>query len=160
MNWRYGVMPVAGDESARVSKKERREQRSRAARRQRLLTKGRRLGVAAAILAALGLWAFEHSGRQELVEAEVIETRCWKHFDNGSEHPHTSAKLQIEGLSEATLDRADGYQRGQRIPVWIRRGRISAWPYFLDIAKADEIARERRREEIAERDALRSEVDE
>jgi hypothetical protein len=117
----------------------RREQRSRAARRQRLLTKGRRLGVVAAILAALGLWAFEHSGRQELVDAEVIETRRWKHFNTGSEHPHTSATLQIEGLSEVTLDRADGYQRGQRIPVWIRRGRISGRPYFLDVVKPGEV---------------------
>jgi hypothetical protein len=150
---------VAGDESGRASKQLRREQRSRAARRRRLLTQGRRLGVVAAILAALGLWALERSGRQELVEAEVTETRRWKHYDGGSEHPHTAATLQIEGLSETTLDRADGYQRGQRVAVWIRRGRITSWPYFLDLAKPDEIARERRREELEEREAKQTEIE-
>jgi hypothetical protein len=45
----------------------------------------------------------------------------------------------IEGLSEASLDRADGYQRGQRVPVWIRRGRISGRPYFLDVVKPGEV---------------------
>jgi hypothetical protein len=54
-------------------------------------------------------------------------------------YSHIAATLKIEGLSEANLDRADGYQRGQRVPVWIRRGRISGRPYFLDIVKPGEV---------------------
>jgi hypothetical protein len=85
-----------------------------------------------------------------MVEAEVIETRRQQHFvRDGSPHAHTAATLQIEGLSKTTLYRADGYERGQRVPVWIRRGRISSWPYFLDLAKPGEIQRERSQEETA-----------
>jgi hypothetical protein len=51
-----------------------------------------------------------------------------------------AATLQIEGLSEFTLQRADGYERGQRVEVWIRRGGISGWPYFLDVVKPGELA--------------------
>ena len=47
------------------------------------------------------------------------------------------------------ISRLCRYERGQRVPVWIRRGRISSWPYFLDLAKPGEIQRERRRQEAA-----------
>ena len=94
------------------------------------------------MLAIPAVWAFENAGSQELVDARVIETRLRKHYTDAGAHSHTSATLQIEGLSEAVLDRADGYERGQQVPVWIRRGRISGWPYFLDVAKPGEIAAE------------------
>ena len=126
------------------SKHERREQRRLAAHRRRLQIRLRRMAIVAALLAVPLLWAFEHNGRQELVDAEVIETRLRKHYSNGTSHTHTSVTLQIEGLSETALDRADGYVRGQRVPVWIRRGRISDWPYFLDVAKPAEIEEQRR----------------
>ena len=95
------------------------------------------------MLAIPALWAFEYSGPQELVEAEVTETRRWRHYTQGGEsHPHLAATLEIEGLSEATLERADGYTRGQRVQVWIQRGRITSWPRFLDVANPEELARE------------------
>ena len=97
------------------------------------------------MLAVLGLWVWEYSGPEELVEAEVIETRRWRHQANdGSSHPHISATLKIEGLTEATLKRADNYERGQRVLVWVRRSPISGWPYFLDVAKPGEIERQKR----------------
>ena len=102
----------------------------------------RRVGIVAVLLAIPGLWAFDRSGSQQTVDAEVIETRRWRHTTkDGTSHPHIAATLKIEGLSEFSLERADGYQRGQRVPVWIRRGRISGWPYFLDIVKPGEAER-------------------
>jgi hypothetical protein len=136
------------EEPARLSKQERREVRRHEARRRELKKRLNQAGIAAAALAALGLLAYEYSGPDELVEAEVIETRRWRHqADDGSSHPHTSATLKIEGLRETTLERADGYERGQRVLVWVRRGPISGWPYFLDVAKPGEIERQRRQDE-------------
>jgi hypothetical protein len=130
---------MEGKESGRVNKQQRREQRQRVAQRRVLLARGRKLGIIAAILMIPGLWALERSGPQESVDAEVIETRRWRHTaQNGTSHPHISATLKIEGLTEAHLERADGYQRGQRVPVWIRRGRITGRPYFLDLVKPGE----------------------
>ena len=138
----YAIRAVTADKSQSLSKQQRREQRRRAAQRRRRLTQLRRAGIVAILLAMPGLWVFDRSGSQETVDAEVIETRRWRHTaQDGTSHPHLSATLKIEGLSEATLDRADGYQRGQRVPVWIRRGRISGWPYFLDIVKPGEAER-------------------
>ena len=140
------------EEPAKLSKQERREARRQEARRQQLKKRLRRAGIAVAVLAALGLWAWEYSGPEELVEAEVIETRRWRHqADDGSSHPHISATLKIEGLRETTLKRADSYERGQRVLVWVRRGPISGWPYFLDVAKPGEIERQKR-EKAAEKD--------
>jgi hypothetical protein len=136
---------VMSEESARHSKKERREERRRDAQRRLMKKRLRRVGIAVTVLVALGLWAWEYSGPEELVEAEVIGTRRWRHqADDGSSHPHISATLKIEGLSEATLERADGYERGQRVLVWVRRGPISGRPYFLDVAKPGEIERQKR----------------
>jgi hypothetical protein len=133
------------EEPARLSKQERREARRRDARRRQLKSRLRRIGIAAAVLAVPGLWALEYSGPEELVEAEVIETRRWRHqAADGTSHPHISATLKIEGLSEATLERADSYERGQRVLVWVRRGPISGWPYFLDVAKPGEVERQKR----------------
>jgi hypothetical protein len=139
-------------EPAKPSKQERREVRRRDAKRRKLKNRTRRIGIAAAVLAVPGLWAFECSGPEELAEAEVIGTRRWRHYvEDGTSHPHTSATLKIEGLSEATLERADDYERGQRVLVWVRRGPLSGWPYFLDVAKPGEIER-RRRQEIDKKD--------
>jgi hypothetical protein len=131
---------VVEEESGRSTKQQQREQRRRAAEHRVLLARGRKLGIIAVILMIPGLWALERSGPQESVDAEVIETRRWRHTaQNGTSHPHTSATLKIEGLSEAHLERADGYQRGQRVPIWIRRGRITGRPYFLDVVKPGEV---------------------
>jgi hypothetical protein len=133
-----------------VSKHERREERRRAALRRRRWRRSRYAGIAAAVLAVPLLYAFEHNGGQELVDAQVIATRLRRHYAGGSSHSHTSATLQIEGLSEAAIDRADGYERGQRVSVWIRRGRLSGWPYFLDIAKPAEIEQQDREQGVAD----------
>jgi hypothetical protein len=134
---------MATEELERRSKRKRQEERRRAAHRRVLMRRARRGGIVALLLAIPSLWAFEHSGPQERVEAEVIETRRWRHLPQGREpHPHVAATLQVEGLSETTLERADGYERGQRVQVWIRRGRISGWPHFLDVVKPGELARE------------------
>ena len=131
-------------ESTKPSKQERREQRRRAARRRLWLTRARRMGVATAVLAVPTLWAIDRSGPQEMVDAEVTETRRQRHVTPGQgAHSHTAATVLIEGLNETELDRADGYQRGQRVPVWIRRGRVSSWPYFLDLATPEEIGSRR-----------------
>ena len=132
-------MPVAEPEAPSPSKRERREERRRVAHRRLVRTRLRRAGIVAAVLAIPVLWSFENAGPQERVDAQVIETRLRKHYTDAGSHSHTSATLQIEGLSEAVIDRADGYERGQRVPVWIRRGRISGWPYFLDLAKRGEL---------------------
>ncbi len=133
------------EEPTRLTKREQRETRRRDAQRRKLNSRVRRLGIALAVLAVLGLWVWEYRSPEELVEAEVIETHRWRHqADDGSSHPHIAATLKIEGLSEATLSRADSYEPGQRVLVWVRRGPISGWPYFLDVAKPGEIERQRR----------------
>ncbi len=134
------------EEPARATKRQRREQRRRAARRRVWV---RRIGITSAVVVAPGLMILECSGPQELVEGEVTSTRRWRHVAaDRTSHPHTSAKLLIEGLSEGTVDRADGYERGQRVQVWIRRGRISGWPHFVDVAKPGEVERERQSAEV------------
>ena len=55
------------------AKRERREQRRRAARRERLSTRLRWTGTVAAVLAVPGLYAVDRAGPQELVDAEVVE---------------------------------------------------------------------------------------
>jgi hypothetical protein len=134
---------MATDEPEKHSKRKRREERRRVARRRVLMRRARGGGIVALLLASAGLWTFEQSGPQERVESEVTETRRWRHNPQGGRsHPHVAATLQIEGLSETTIQQADSYERGQRVAVWIRRGRISNWPYFLDVVKPGELARE------------------
>lgn len=104
------------------------------------------------MLVVPALWAFDRSGPEELVDAEVTETRLWRHVpqDGRKPHPHTVATLRIEGLTDVSIEKADGYERGQRIPVWVRRGRITGRPYFTDVAKPGELERQRQREEATE----------
>lgn len=78
------------------------------------------------------LWQVDRTGPEEQVTAEVVEIRVWRHYPaRGRSHTHQAATLEIEGLTRATLERADDLERGQRIPVRIRRGRLSGWAYFL-----------------------------
>ncbi len=135
---------MAAKDPKKQSKGERKkEERRRAARSRVRAARARRAAIILGVLAIPALWVFERSGAQERVEAEVTETRRWLHYTNATEsHTHVAATLQIEGLSETTLERADGYVRGQRVPVWIRRGRLSNWPYFMDFAQAGEVVPE------------------
>ena len=92
-----------------------------------------------ALLTPLVLYAYETRGPQELVEAEVVETQRWRHVpSDGQAHDHVRAILLIEGVTRVTLEKADGRQRQDRVPVWIRRGRITGRPSFLDFAAAGE----------------------
>ncbi len=50
--------------------------------------------------------------------------------------------MLVDGQSEQTIERADDYVRGQRVKVWVRRGRISGWPYYDNLVKPGEIASE------------------
>ena len=139
------------EQPEQLTKQQRRDQRRRAGRRRRLLTRLRRMGIFAAVVAVPGLLALECFGPEEITEAEVIKTLPWRHYAaDGTSHDHTTATLEIEGMSETTLRRADGYQRGQRVSVWIRRGRISAWPYFLDIVRPGDVEWQNRQEAPAE----------
>lgn len=117
----------------RTSKQERREARRRAAARARLQGRLRWGGIIAAVLLALALWQVDRVGAQETVQAEVIETRVYRHFTSGGRsHTHQAATLEIEGVTQATLERADDLQRGQTVPVRIRRGLFSGAVYFLN----------------------------
>ena len=123
----------------RQGKRERSEQRRQAARRRVRGTRIRRTGIGALIVAVPALWFFDQTGPQERVSAEVTETKRWHHYTaSNRSHQHVSATLSIEGLTETTLRRADGYVRGQRVPVWIQRGRLSGWPRFQDFVQPGE----------------------
>jgi hypothetical protein len=119
-------------EGERLSKRERREARQHAAsqqRRRRLLL---RVGIAALVVLPVVLWQVDRTGAEERVTAEVVEVRVWRHYPaRGRSHTHQAATLEIEGLTRATLERADDLQRGQRLPVRIRRGRLSGRAYFV-----------------------------
>lgn len=119
----------------RAPKRERREARRRAAsrrRRRRRLARGSVLGL---VLAIPILWGIDLTGAEERVEAQVLRTHLWRHRTSpGQSHTHSDATLIIEGLNEVTVPRADTLQRGARVDVWIRRGRVSGWPYFVEMA--------------------------
>jgi hypothetical protein len=129
------------DEPQRRSKRERQAARQREARARWRKTLLRRGGVLAPVLALPVLWLVDCTGQEETVQAEVLRTRLWRHVPQGGQaHTHTSATLVIEGLTEATLERGDGLERGQRIPVRIRRGRLTGWPYFGGLESAEGLA--------------------
>jgi hypothetical protein len=130
-----------GLDGSRTSKRERRETRRRRAslhaRRRRFI----RAGIVALVLLPAALWAFDLSGPEEIVEAQVLQTRFWRHRPaNARPHNHTRAILIIEGLNEVNLDQADGLSRGQRVSVWIRRGRLSGYPYFQEVVSPEDLA--------------------
>jgi hypothetical protein len=115
----------------------RRSRASTHARRRRFI----RATIVAVILLPAALWALDLSGPEELVEAQVLRTRFWRHRPaNARPHNHTRAILIIEGLNEVNIDQADGFSRGQRVSVWVRRGRLSGYPYFQELASAEDLA--------------------
>jgi hypothetical protein len=92
----------------------------------------------AVLLFALGLWQVDRWGTEEIVEAEVIETGIWSHRGNdGRIHTHQRVMLEVEGLVRVPLGRADDLERGQIVPVRIRRGRLTGRPYFVDRESLD-----------------------
>ena len=115
------------------SKRERREARRRAGRRRKLRNRLLWGGPVAVLLTLLVLWQFNRLGPAEVVQAEVVHTRIWSHRGNdGRNHSHQRVTLEIEGLVRTTLERGDGLERGQTVPVRIRRGRLTGRPIFID----------------------------
>lgn len=124
-------MADSGDQ--RISKRERREERRRVGRRRKLQKRLLWGGLAVALLALLVLLQFNRAGPEEVVQAEVVDTRIWSHRGNdGRNHTHQRVTLEIEGLVRTTLERGDGLERGQTVPVRIRRGRLTGRPIFID----------------------------
>jgi hypothetical protein len=137
---RYHARTVPNEPGGQGSKQARREERRKAARRRRLLVRLQRLAILGGALLVPALCTYEYSGPDEVVDAKVIRTQRYEHRtpDAGS-HTHIRATLLIEGLTEAKIERADGYQRNQIVPVWVQRGRITGRPHFQDIAKPGEL---------------------
>ena len=130
---------MAKPEKQHLSKEERRRQRVETARRRQRIRLLRRAAWGLALVAPLALWAYEQSGEQDLVEAEVVETQRWRHVSRDEPaHDHVRAIFLIEGRTRVQLDRADGRKRGDRVPVWVRRGRLTGRPRFLDFAAPGE----------------------
>ena len=46
--------------------------------------------------------------------------------------------LLIEGRVKTSIERGDQYRRGEQVKVWVRRGRITGRPRFLDLARPGE----------------------
>lgn len=126
----------------RLSKRERAERRRQLARQRLLWRRVRAWGIVGVLIGIPVLWGYDCTGPEELVQAEVVSTQRWRHVTGSGPHTHIRATLLIDGLSKATIDRADGYERGDWIPVWVRRGRVTGWPYFQDLAQPDEQAPE------------------
>lgn len=111
------------------------------ARRRRLRRRALQSLVPLVVVLVPILWAFDCTGPEEIVKAEVIRTQRWRHITRQTgPHTHIRATLLIEGRSKTTIDQGDAYQRGQWVPVWIRRGRLSGWPYFEDLARPGDMA--------------------
>ncbi|MCZ6823902.1 MAG: hypothetical protein O7F10_13200, partial [Deltaproteobacteria bacterium] len=80
---------VQAGPNPRVSKREQREARQRAARRRKLRTWLLRGGLIAVLGVALGLWQLDRWGPEEFVEAEVVGSRIWSHRGTGGRlHTH------------------------------------------------------------------------
>jgi len=127
-----------GEQRKKGSKRRRAEQRRRAARLRKWRRRSIGFGWVLLILLAPTLWAFDRAGPDEIVQAVVIRTSPWTHFTKNGSHPHQRATLMLEGRTEKVIQKADNYTRGQRVPVWIRRGRLSGWPYFENLVKPGE----------------------
>ncbi len=133
------VSSKKGKQQKKGSKRRRSEQRRRAARLRKWRRRSIRFGLVLLILSPPALWAFDRTGPDEIVQAVVIRTSRWTHFTNNGSHPHLRATLSLEGRTEMVIQKADDYTRGQQVPVWIRRGRLSGWPYFENLVKPGEV---------------------
>lgn len=128
---------MARSETKRISKRERREERRRTASRRRVLRRLRWGALIAAVVMLPVLALLDCTGPDEQVKAEVVRTQRYTHVTQDGSHTHLRATLEIEGLSTTTIERADQMRRGEWVPVWIRRGRITGWPYFQDLAEPE-----------------------
>jgi hypothetical protein len=123
----------------KAGKRERDEARRRAARGRALKQKGFRYSGLALVILIPTLWTYDRSGSEIAVDATVILTQQYQHYNEKSgAHTHLRATLLVDGKSEHVVERADNYQRGQKVKVWVRKGRITGWPYFNDMVKPGE----------------------
>jgi hypothetical protein len=84
------------------------------------------------------LWLIDRSGPHAVVQAEVVKTRLWRHRPpDGRPHTHSAATLLVQGLNEVYLRRADNLEKGQRVRVLVRPGRLTGWPYFVELAEGE-----------------------
>jgi hypothetical protein len=135
---RRGYNRLGMGEASGERKRERREARRQAGTARRRQRRIRRGAIAAAILLVPFLWILDRAGGEEVVDAHVVQTRPWRHRpqQGGTSHIHTNATLLIRGLNRVSLRQADGLEKGQQVPVRIRRGLLSGWPYFLELVNA------------------------
>lgn len=111
------------------------------ARRRRRLVRFTWLFWLSPIVLVPAVWAYETSGPSEMALAEVIETERYPHRTQGQgAHSHVRAILLIEGRVKTSIERGDQYRRGEQVKVWVRRGRITGRPRFLDLARPGETA--------------------
>jgi hypothetical protein len=132
---------VASGKSERASsKRQRAEERRRVARRRELRKRSIRIALLSLVIFVPALWAFDMSANEEIVDAVVIQTQRYSHYNERSgTHFHLRATILVDGKSEQQITRADGYERGQRVKVWARKGRITGWPYYNDLVKPGEL---------------------
>jgi hypothetical protein len=130
---------VSAAPHATGSKRSRTEERRRLARIDKLRRRAIRIAVVAALVAIPLLWMIDADGPSEVVEAEVIRTTRWRHVTANGSHPHLRATILIEGSSEEVIEKADGFTPGDTMRVWIRRGRVTGWPYFSDVVEPGDL---------------------
>ena len=132
---------MAEPQKERLSKEERRRQRTEAAQRKRLIRRLRRAAWVVAAFVPLALYGYETSGDQELIDAQIVETQRWRHIEAGKTgHDHVRAIIEIEGGARVQLERAGDRKRGDFVAVWVRRGRLTGRAKFLDFAAPGENA--------------------
>ena len=128
------------DQATAGNKRQRAEARRRAAEQKAANTKLKRYALIAFAIIVPLLWWVDRRGPEEIVSAEVIQTQSYQHVNEKSgPHTHLRATILIDGRAEEDLQRADNYVRGQQLEVWIRRGRISNYPYYIDIVRGEEL---------------------
>lgn len=85
---------------------------------------------------ALAFYLVDRTGPVETIAGSVAETSSYLHSgtDGSGEHSHWTAVLEYEG-HRFKLDRADQYQKGDAVSVEVRRGRLTGYPYFVQVWK-------------------------
>jgi len=140
-------VPVSKTESQKAAaqskggtKRQRSEARRRVAQQRATNSKLVRFGLLSLVVIVPGLWWFDHTGPQEIVDAEVVDTQRYNHVNQASgPHTHIRATLLIDGRAKEVIPKADRLERGQHLEVWIRRGRLTNYPYYFDLVKTGEL---------------------
>ena len=101
---------VASGKSERASsKRQRAEERRRVARRRELRKRSIRIALVAVVIFVPALWGFDMSANEEIVDAVVIQTQRYSHYNERSgTHFHLRATILVDVKSEQQSTRADG----------------------------------------------------